>query len=351
LLSHTLTIKAFFFNAQTDYLPYYKNFKITLNITAIAEDLLESIQAQNSDFNYPKQKLLIKINGFIVEGHTSIASIVETLGSTLTIDPANSYRANNGLEINDKDFMQSFALLAPYTCDEDLAYYESLYALHYASETEKLSHNYIGDAILVLAHKMINQGNPNKEAILKALTSPDTGLLSCEYENNLLTSKGYSSEIDALKAMLNNEADASPSLCTRLKNRFCKEKVRTAKTIDNLEDKNIAYHHGLETSNKNIISQMIEDINTKEIIFSRHNKRLGQSILKSDKSLALKKAGISLLDAYDRGAEVLIIEDLTSYKMCEKHFKAIENTMGRKMIGLELFFVEDFIAQVGRVEA
>jgi hypothetical protein len=350
-MSHTLTLKAFFFNATTDYLPYYKNFTIILNETSTAKDLLASIQAQNSDFSYPSNKLIIKINGFIVEGHASISSIVEALGSTLIIDPANSYRANNGLEINDKEFLQSFALLAPYASDEDLAYYESLYALHYASETEKYAHDYIGDAILVLAYKMISEGTPNKEAILEAITSPDTGLLSCEYENNLFASNGYASEIEALKAMLNEEENKTPSLCTRLKKRFCKTKVRIAKIIEKLEDKNIAYHSGLDTSKQRIISQMLIDIDAKEIAITRQKNLLGLSILKTDKILALKKAGTTLLDAYDAGTQVLIIEDKASYEMCTKHFKAIENTMGRKMIDLELLFVEDFIAQVSLEEA
>jgi len=349
-MSHTLAIKAFFFNAKTDYLPYYKNFKITLDTNAKAEDLLASIKIQNTDFHYPTEKLLIKINGYIVEGSQSITSLIEVLGTTLSIDPSNGYRAKHGLEIDDKDFMHSFKHLAPYSSDKDLAYYESLYALHYASETEKYAHDYIGDAILVLAHKMISEGNPHKEAILKALTLPDTGLLSCEYENTLFASKGYAKEIEALKAMLHEEKDI-PSLCQKLKNRFCKEKVHKAKTISHLEDKNIAYHSGVNTSNKERISKMLSDSDIKEIYFSRYTKRLGESMLRSDRNLALKKAGTTLLDAYDRGAEVLIIEDKASYKMCVKHFKSIEKIMGREMIGLELLFVEDFILQLHLVEA
>ena len=38
-MQHTLEVRAFFFNAKTDYLPYYKNFTITLN----TEDSVEKI--------------------------------------------------------------------------------------------------------------------------------------------------------------------------------------------------------------------------------------------------------------------------------------------------------------------
>lgn len=356
-MPHTLTIKAFFFNAKTDYLPYYKNFIITLDDTDTAEDLLASIHIENSDFNYPKQKLIMQINGMIVEGSTSITSLVEAFGTTISINPANSYRSNHGLEINDDDFMHSYKLLEAYTTEEDLTYYQSLYGLHYASETEKYAHDYIGDAILVLAYKMIKERNSNKEGILEAITSVDTGLLSCEYENNLLNAQDYSIEINALKAMLNEE-DEHLSLMGFLKNRFCKEEkpkekkpiLRSTKYIDELEYKHIAYYSGTQRDKEALVSQMIKDIGTKEITFTRHNKLLGFSILETDTTLSLKKAGTTLLEAYDAGAEVIIMENEEAYDMCEAHFSSIEKIMGREMIGLELLLTKDFITQASRVE-
>ncbi len=69
---------------------------------------LVEIQAANENFSFPKQKLIMKINGLVVEAKQSIASIVEKLGTSLQIDPVNSYRSNDGLKINDDDFMQSY---------------------------------------------------------------------------------------------------------------------------------------------------------------------------------------------------------------------------------------------------
>ncbi|MDQ7083621.1 MAG: hypothetical protein Q9M36_01230 [Sulfurovum sp.] len=147
--------------------------------------------------------------------------------------------------------------------------------------------------------------------------------------------------------MLKDTDHESPSLCTRLKKRFCKDKANNhTKKVEHLEEKHIAYHSGKESKNLLLISQMIVDMGTKEIVFPSQTKLLGLSILESDKDLALKKAGTVLLDAYDSGAEVLIIEDKKTYEMCSKYFKKIEHSMGRKMGGLALFFVEDFIKQV-----
>ncbi|HFD14461.1 MAG TPA: hypothetical protein ENJ34_04065 [Epsilonproteobacteria bacterium] len=357
-MSQKLTARAFFFNAKTDYLPYYKNFTLKVEEDATAKELLGLIEAQNSDFSYPKQKLIMKINGLVVEAKEKVATIVERLGTELTIEPVNSYRSNNGLKINDDDFMQSYALLEPYATESDLKYYKTLYALHYASETSLFDREYIGDAILVLAHKMISEGNEHKEAILDAITSAHSGLLDCEYENNLFNAQSYDAAITALKDMAKKDENEHPSLLDMMKNRFCKEKEekvvskakRTIKNIEDLERKHIAYYAGLKNENENVISQIILDMETKEVSITRKNKLSGVSIFEDNKTLALKKAGTTMLEAYDTGAEVLVVENEACYEMFENNFAQIEKVVGRKMIGLEIISADDFVAQASTVE-
>lgn len=356
-MSQKLEIRAFFFNAQTDYLPYYKNFSINLDDDATAKDLLAKIQEKNENFSYPKQKLIMKINGWVVEAKQSVSSLVEKLGTSLQIDPVNSYRSNDGLKINDNDFMQSFELLAPYASEADLKYYKALYALHYASETENFDRDYIGDAVLVLAHKMITEGSEYKEEILEAITTVHAGLLDCEYENNLFKAEDHTETIDELKAMV--KPPKGPSFIEKLAARFStktekKVQAPTPKktvTIDNLENKHIAYYSASVTDKKNVISQMIKDIGANEVSFSRSAKLSGLGIIEDNKVLALKKAGSTLLDAFDSGTEVLLVEDATILDMFQVNFSDIEKVMGREMIGLELISVEDFIAQASAIEA
>lgn len=348
-----LEIRAFFFNAKTDYLPYYKNFNLTVDTDATIKDLLAQLQEANENFSYPEQKLLMKINGLVVEGKQSISSLLERLGTSWQIDPVSSYRSNNGLKINDDDFMQSFALLEPYTTLEDFTFYQTLYALHYASETESFDRDYIGDAILVLAHKMITEGSEHKEAILEAITSAHSGLLDCEYENNLFNAQDHTAMIDELKAMV--KQDPEPSLCAKLMARFSQKKKksmpvkRVAETIDNLEEKQVA-HYFAEASHV-AMHELIRQRGMKSIHFPRANKLCGLAVLEDNKELAFKKAGAILLDAFDRAAEVLIVEDIAALDMFKKHFSAIEKTIGRKMIGFELILAEDFVSQVAAVKA
>lgn len=358
-MPHTLEIKAFFFNAKTDYLPYYKNFKIVMQDDETAKNLLSKIHDINEKFSYPKQKLFMKINHLIVEEDENISNIVKRLGTTLQIDPVNSYRSNNGLIINDDDFMQSYKLLAPFTTDADLEYYKTLYALHYASETEDFDHEYIGDAILLLAHKIITDGSEHKQAILNAITSVSSGLLDCEYENNLFNGQNHTKTIETLKKMTKEIPNESPTLMERIIARFNNNKKKTTETtrknnkksdnsIENLSNKHIAYYAGDSTRN---ISELIQDIDAKEIHFSRTHKLSGLSLLKDNKTLALKKAGTTLLDAFDSGAEVFVVEDEAIYKMFTENFISIEKIMGRKLIGLDILTAKDFKTQVSSITA
>jgi len=354
---HTLQVKAFFFNAKTDYLPYYKTFTICVPKNAKAQSILEAIKEKNENFSFPKLNLFFKLNSFIVEQDTPISSIVEKLGTHLQIDPVNSYRSNNGLIINNDDFMKSFDLLAPYATQSDKKYYKTLYALHYASETSNFEREYIGDAILVLAHKMISEGNEHKTEILNAITSANSGLLDCEYENNLFKPQHHTATITALKEMVKNDDDNHilpliKRIIIRMglqKNTLIskQEEKRKSKTIQNLKDKQVAYYP--EKCYSTVALEQIKAHNISMVTFDRMHKLSGTSILADNRTLAFKKAGITLLEAYDAGAEVLIIEDNTTYTMMQNNFAAIENTMGRKMIGLELITAKDFISQVATI--
>jgi hypothetical protein len=317
---------------------------------ATAKDLLISIQTANENFSFPEQNLLMKINGLVVEAKQSIASIVEKLGTSLQVDPVNSYRSNDGLKINDDDFMRSYALLEPYANEADLEYYNTLYALHYASETENFDREYIGDAILILAHKMITDGSEHKEDILKALTSVNSGLMNCEYENNLFNAQDHTETINVLKAMAHPEPE--PSLCSKLMARFSKKEAikdttrakRKTIIIDNLEEKQVAHYAGLASHDE--MHALIAKAGMKGIHFSRANKLSGLAILEDNRDLALTKAGTTLLDAFDSGAEVIVVEDLAVLDMFLENFSKIEKVIGRKMIGLELMSTEDFRSQL-----
>ena len=206
---------------------------------------------------------------------------------------------------------------------------------------------------------MINDGSEHTEEILEVITSANSGLLDCEYENNLFNAQDHTAVIEELKTMV--KPAEGPSFMEKLAARFSKKpeedtKVtatvpRKAVTIENIDAKQISYYAGPLSDRTDAISQMIKDIGANEVSFSRSAKLCGLGIVEDNKSLALKKAGAILLDAFDSGAEVFVVEDEAALALFQENFSEIEKVMGREIIGLELIGVEDFITQASAIEA
>lgn len=336
-MQHSLEVRAFFFNAETDYLPYYKNFTMTLNDEDPVEKILGQIKVQNDNFAYPKDKLVFKINDLVVTDAETVGSIVNRLGTSLQIDPVLSYRSNHCLIINDDDFMERFELLAPYATEDDETYYRSLYALHYASETFKFSHDYFGDAVLLLAYRMIENGSEHKEQILEAISDPYDGLAACEYENNLFNSEFHTKEIDALNELVayvktNNFLDKiTEKLSKKALYRFDKE---------NIEGVQVACYAGDSGLLDEIHAQISQNAG-KVIDFPRAKKLAGASLLGRQDNLAFLKAATTLLNALDAGAELLVVAKKRDLDMFTLNFASIQKRIGRE-IPLPLISLNDF---------
>ena len=309
----TLSIKAFFFNARTDYLPYYKNFTFEVADEMTVKALLPMIKAENRDFNYPETPLFFRVNGLVLDGSQTVQEVTSRLGSELQIDPISSYRSTHGLTISDEDFAQRFALLAPYATDEDKAFYESLYPLHYASETFTYNNQYIGDAILVLASKMIENNPAHKTEILDAVSTHHEGLWECEYENNLFHAEDHTVAIESLKSMAKDApSDYKPFFARKYK----------SPEISSIEGRNVAFYAGSDEMSQNILESTLEQIESKgakAVRFDHACKLAGQTLVKTHPKMAYLKMGTMLLDAFDNGADLLFVsseEDATLFQQC-----------------------------------
>lgn len=332
-----LNIRAFFFNAQTDYLPYYKNFSFRVEADKTVLDLLSMIKRQNPDFSYPKENVILRVNGLVLTANEKLSTVANKLGTELQIDPALTYRSNNGLVLNDSDFMQSFELLSNYTTDTDRAYYQSLYPLHYASASFEYNHQYIGDAVLLLASKLIEQQPENEEAILAIINDEFNGLADCEYENNLFHTQNHAQTIANLKSRIYKKRKVS------LLNRLCSLAIKTKKyTLDRetLHEHNLALYVGDRDSLEVIEStrETVKQSGATFIDFPASVRISGQTLIVSNPELAHKKAGKMLLDALDHGADTLLFsnsEDLATFtKIIGKCEKVVGRPINLNLIAL-----------------
>ena len=244
------------------------------------------------------------------------------MGSELKIDPALTYRSNNGLILNDDDFMENFELLAPYASEEDKTYYESLYTVHYASETTNYNRQFIGDAILLLASKMITDGNENKEAILLAISDEFNGIRCCEYENNVLNGEDHTESIANLKKMFTLKDTAS--FFDKL---TCGKKDHNI-DLETLVSSNVALYVGSKEDDLAEVRTLIKNNSASYITFAKSTKLAGQTLMDTHFEIAHQKAGAMLLNALDSGADVLVCikRDVTIFQTA---IKSCERVMGR----------------------
>lgn len=317
-----LQVRAFFFNSATDYLPYYKNFDITINKNAKLLDVLNKVKAKNPDFSFPNKNIILKVNGLITTEASLVSDIVQAFGTELKIEPASSYRSNNGLILNDDDFMQSFERIAPYASEADKAYYESLYAVHYASESSNYNRQYIGDAVLIVAAKMISDGSEHREALLEAISDEFNGIRCCEYENNVFQGEDYSKVITQLKNVLNLKDTASffdkITLC----------KKDHSLDVETLTTSNVALYVGSKEDDLDEVRNLIRNNAASYVSFEKSTKLAGQTLMDTHFEIAHTKAGTMLLDAIDSGASILVCTK-RDVNVFQEALPSCERIMGR----------------------
>lgn len=342
-----LKIRAFFFDANMDYLPYYKNFSLDMSGENSAKEILTLLQKEEEKFSFLEEGQYFKINSLVVDGHERIENVVERFGHELLIEPMSVYRAVDGLVINDDDFMQSFSLLEPYATADDLEYYRSLYPVHYASSTFRYDNDYIGDAILILASNMVQNKHADKEKILDAISNQEHGLWECEYENGLFESMDYSKEIDELKEMCGNIPD------DRLEAKFNKllmKKYNEIK-ITSLFGLNVAFYNSdNNTESRELAYSQILAKGANVIEFDMQNRKAGQELFGTNSKFGALKSGTMLLDAMDSGADVLVVFDGDDAKLFKQYIGLSQKTIQRD-IGIKIITNEELINMQSRVVA
>ena len=188
--------------------------------------------------------------------------------------------------------------------------------MYYASESFIYEHNYIGDAIIVMASKMLN--DENREYILDAISLDIDGINSCEYENRFFDGVDYSKEIESIKSLIRHTHKAS--FIDKLQSK-CRAKMRKDVEVEDVNSQNIAIYYG--NSNENI------DVEN-EIKINSSKRLIGQSLAQINPNMMYSKAGKMLLEAFDKGAEVLLFANNSDCEMVRNNIADIEFYMGRE---------------------
>ncbi len=118
-----ITIKAFRFNAETDYLPYYKNYEMEVGKDELVLDLLNRIKWEHDgSFSYRRScrhgicgACGIKVNGKpVLSCKQNAMDLIELFGDELTFEPQSKKRAIKDMIIDKGDFWEKHATIKPF---------------------------------------------------------------------------------------------------------------------------------------------------------------------------------------------------------------------------------------------
>jgi succinate dehydrogenase / fumarate reductase iron-sulfur subunit len=177
-----VTVKAFRFNAETDYLPYYKTYEMEVGKDELILDLLNRIKWEHDgSFSYRRScrhgicgACGIKVNGKpVLSCKQNAQELVDLFGEELVFEPQSKKRAVKDMVIDKGDFWQKHAAVKPYVETDvdphpesetlmspeqvenflDADYCIQCGNCHYACPALEVNEDYLGPAALAAAYR------------------------------------------------------------------------------------------------------------------------------------------------------------------------------------------------------
>jgi len=353
-----LNTSTFRFDATRDYLPDFKHHTIMIAKRATVKEVLLEVEKKEYLFSFDKENTMVQINGTSVLGALDVAKAVELFGRDWTIEPISTFRANDDLLINDEDFYAKHAVLESFGDDEDFDYYKTLIREYYASGTLQYNQDYMGDSMFLYADYLINKYPVKKAAILEAIDGAN-GIGEYEKECNMYPYHDNAQKIYALEAQLpyylkEGFTDKDMGYYDLAENTLCSkfgagkdEDCALETIIDNItlakirpevkhpfSDFKVAFYAG-DFACENIAEvkqsakEVLEAIGAQVVDFAASTKGDGFDIVGAERSIAYKKAGAIVFDAFDSGAEILVVDSKETHYMIDKCKKEVERAVGR----------------------
>ena len=302
-----LEIELFKFDSQTDYLPYYKNYRLKRENLLRIDDALNEVYKIEKFGRLEGETFFVRANGIFTETTTALDTFLND-SQTLRIEPISIKRAINDLIIDTKDYKQKLELLDPYLTDIKEIIQEKTYMLeYYASNTLHFKDDYIGEHVILLAADILKE--------LPMLQEELHQLITCEDGLRHRTSLKYRMQDENIPqgaATLN-----IPDIIQYFKNfniaLYCALDVPS---FENIIKKSDAQYIDLESKHFDI------PVNSKE--------------------LSYLMAGTILLEALDNNADFLIVNNKEDLALFDGEQKNIEKIMGRE-IQLPVLTQDEFI--------
>jgi len=334
-----LDISLFRFDCKSDYLPYYTKHFVNVEENNTILTILNRLNSEN-EFSFENdQKTYVVVNGVYMNVMTTCKQIKTTFGTDIKIEPLSIRRVNKDFIMNEDDFNSKLSILAEFISSDILSTqidkeFKELYLSYkpyfYASNTLNIEYDYIGDAILLLASQLIEKF-PNKEkAILNRIKECEYGI---EYHTSLSNRiLNFDQTLEDKIISLKNKLNISKPID--------KQKFNTSKSIDfgsfknsseikhSFEDFNLAYLKSEDSKEK---SNLISNLKAKVLNLQTLDQDLAKDTFHINPELTYKITSNLMLDAYDSGADFIVVDNDQDFYLLDSNRKNMERVIGREI--------------------
>lgn len=323
-------IRIFKFDPKIDILSYYKPYLLqNLDFNTVKQMLIK-IKEDDPYLDFSQAKY-IKINGFSVKLDDEID--FKKFDDTIYISPLCEKNSYKDLNINMDDFYAKLLPFKDMINNDDKAFYDTLFANFYANKIVHFTDKFLGNSAFIFARYLSEKYLDKKGEILDIMKSQMAyyrpgDFLNVEEEEN----KGFVYFCNKLGFKFD---DDKKILDTNVLDKY---------EISNFEPKftnfNIAVYNDKQCQN------LAKKFGGKIIKFDLQNDDILQNvneIYKFDKDCALRLAGEILFDAFDNGADFLLVNSEFAFKFFDENVDKIETLFGRKFIDFYILKMDEFL--------
>lgn len=317
-----LEVKIFRFNAKNDVLRYYKSYFFdSCHFMGVAE-LLYEIKKNDPYFDYEGCEF-VKINGVVTPLSAKMDRVLARFGANLTIEPLSTKRATKNLLIDDSDFWAKFEPFSKFASKDDKAYYASLKPYFYAGFMSEFEPNFIGLSAIIFAKFLCEKYPDKKDQVLAFVDNSKFGVwIACDLENFIF--EGANELANAISYVKSNLKEPLRKLL----------EIKGENALTKLNAKHDFKEFVIATYGE--ILPEIKTLKAKFITLESANLPCGFDLLGLNDEFAFKLASEILFEAFDSGADFLLVSHEKAFYMLDTLYKKLEKFAGRKV---ENFYV------------
>lgn len=321
-----LEIRISRFDKALDKYSYFKPyFYENVSEFATLNDLLSDVKANDPYFDFEIDSY-VKINQIIIKLDEKLSDVIEKLGSELYILPLDEFRATKDLIIDKSAFEDKFKLF-PCTKPIHKEFYNKLLAPYYSSEVTFIKEDFIGNSGFIFAKYLLQQAPDCQNKIIK-LIKPQLPF----YMKPNVFRQEYN---------INQDIEVLDKICNY--KREDKKAEVEVEPILNQEFKQDFSNFNIAVYNDKMAEKFVQKVGGKICEFMYEDMDYCFDGLKYDEKTVLELASKIIFEAYDSGADFLLVNSEQDFEMFDTMSKDLMWHKNRDLEGFYIIKMSEFI--------